>query len=328
MRLILPLSSESKSCIWRTNSLFSLGRTAEVNQMRGGDMYTIEDAEALPSTDDHVGAQGPQKSEQLGSEAAGALLRAQLDGVDLSKMDAIVIEDLRVRTGDLFDAFMSLRSSYCRPLFYIGMCDSMTEMQWVQQHMERSMAQKIANGEIAVPGFTAKPLECPADLLGDPPALPHLANIILGGARKLQPQVPNTILKTYLQHPKFGAEFEKMLNNFNDEFGIPEPDCKVDDDEKLRTPSKKRGVPNDSATPTTNKKVKANPLTLTELKDLTDALKCECAVPSFKGGCEVKLQVRTAKIYMVNTSLLSGNLAAHSWLCGLPRGQFKLITQA
>ena len=75
-----------------------------------------------------------------------------------------------------------------------------------------------------------------------------------------------------------------MLNNFNDEFGIPEPDCKVDDDEKLRTPSKKRGVPNDSATPTTNKKVKANPLTLTELKDLTDALKCECALPNFKGG--------------------------------------------
>ena len=66
-------------------------------------MCIIEDADSLPSTDDHIGAQGPHKSEQLGYDAGGALLRAQLGGVDLNKLDGLLVVDMRVKTGDLLN---------------------------------------------------------------------------------------------------------------------------------------------------------------------------------------------------------------------------------
>ena len=50
----------------------SIGRTVEIDQLKGGDMTAMEDLDALPSTDDHVGAQGPRKAEQLGPAAMDA----------------------------------------------------------------------------------------------------------------------------------------------------------------------------------------------------------------------------------------------------------------
>ena len=95
----------------------SCGRTAEVDQLKGGEVTVIEDIDDLPSTDDHVGAQGPQQSEQLGPAAMEALLHGQLDGADLTKIDALLVIDVRVRVAELLIALMGIRASYGQPIY-------------------------------------------------------------------------------------------------------------------------------------------------------------------------------------------------------------------
>ena len=59
LRLIVPSIVDLISSLWKGTALMSIGRTVEIDQLKGGDMTVIEDIGALPSTDDHVGAQGP-----------------------------------------------------------------------------------------------------------------------------------------------------------------------------------------------------------------------------------------------------------------------------
>ena len=41
-----------------------------------------------------------------------ALLHAQLDGADLSKMDALMVVDMRVKTVEIVAKLLSMRASY------------------------------------------------------------------------------------------------------------------------------------------------------------------------------------------------------------------------
>ena len=172
LRLVLPSMVDLRSSLWKGATLMSIGRTVEIDQLKGGDMTIIEDLDALPSTGDHVGAQGPRKAEQLGSAAMEALLHAQLDGADLSKIDALLIIDLRVRVAELLISLMGMKASYGKPIYYVGFCETVAEMQWAEQYVQSKVTQLIGSGEIVIPGFTPKPIEVPADVLGDPPAPP------------------------------------------------------------------------------------------------------------------------------------------------------------
>ena len=53
----------------------SIGRTVEIDQLKGG-MTVIENIGALPSTADHVVAQGRLKAAHIGSATMEALLHA------------------------------------------------------------------------------------------------------------------------------------------------------------------------------------------------------------------------------------------------------------
>ena len=65
-----------------------------------------------------------------------------------------------------------------------------------------------------------------------------------------------------------------------------------------------------------------------EANKLEDELLQECALSTFKGG-EVKLQIRSKpQICIVNTGTVEASAGAHTWLCGLPRGHFKLFKEA
>ncbi|MFM7981054.1 MAG: hypothetical protein ACKPKO_17225, partial [Candidatus Fonsibacter sp.] len=95
----------------------------------------IEDLDDLPSTNDHVGAQGP-RAEQLGSATMEALPHAQLDGADLSKIDALLVVILRVRVAELLIYFMGTKASHGKPMYYVGCCETAADMQWVEQYMQ------------------------------------------------------------------------------------------------------------------------------------------------------------------------------------------------
>ena len=140
----------------------------------------------------------------------------------------------------------------------------------------------------------------------------------MGGPNNVQPQVPQDIIKAYHAHPKFGAEFNCMVTDFHEEFGEPQVDSSVPPD---TTPVKKR---NNVEPMSSNKKPKVDTALSVESSTLADELKHECTVVNFKGG-GVKLQVRWTQNCFVNTGSRPNTLPAHSWICGLPRGTFKLV---
>ena len=163
--------------------MLSLGRTAEINQLKGGDMAIIEDLDALPSTDDHIGAQGPQKYEQMGNDAMEALIHAQLDGADLTKLEALLVIDMRVRTAEFLVALLSMRASYSKPIYYAGFCESTAEKQWVDATMQTKLTQLIGNKMLSIPGFAPKAIDIPPEMLGTAPEPPRLSKLILGGKK-------------------------------------------------------------------------------------------------------------------------------------------------
>ena len=113
------------------------------------------------------------------------------------------------------------------------------------------MTQLIGSGEIAIPGFMPKPIEVPADVLGDPPAPPQLTKLIMGGPTQAQPQIPVNVIKTYHAHPNFGPEFQRVVAALHEEFGFSEPDCSVPHD--INTPKKKPKRHNDEPMSTKKK---------------------------------------------------------------------------
>ena len=110
-----------------------------------------------------------------------------------------------------------------------------------------------------------------------------------------------------------------MVAALHEEFGFSEPDCSVPHDNN--TPRKKRHAEEPMST---NKKPKVGPVPIDESPTLTDELKRECAMANFKGGA-VQLQIRSTQNCLVNTCTRANTLPAYKWICGLPRGTFKLI---
>ena len=88
----------------------------------------------------------------------------------LIKIDALLIIDIRVRVAELLITFMGMKASYGKPIYYVGFCETVAEVQWAEQYLQSKVTQLVGNGETVIPGFTPKPIETLADVLGDPPA--------------------------------------------------------------------------------------------------------------------------------------------------------------
>jgi hypothetical protein len=334
LKLILPSNIDVKKSEWRSNALMTMGRTKEVDQLRGSEMIVIEDVslDCLPSSDDHVGAQGPGKYEQVGVDAMRAVLQAQLDNADLSKFDALLIIDMRVKYCNTFMAFLSTRNLYNKPLYYFGLCENMVELQWAEQYVTNMVANKLGNGEITgTAGFKPKPLEMPQEAYGEPPQVPTLTKLIMGGPNRKQPQMPPDLIKQYATHERFGIEFEALLASFHEEFGQAEADVPTHGGDDKTPLKKKRGAStlSEAGTPmTSSKKLKVDPSMIVETASIDSELKFECNLTNFKGG-DMKLQIREGdKLMIVNVGTHEASLPAHSWLVGLPKGQFKLVKKA
>ena len=93
-------------------------------------------------------------------------------------------------------------------------------------------------------------------------------------------------VKAYHEHPVFAAEFKKIIDDVNTEFGEPLPDGYVEPDQV--TPQKRRRPPSEGGM-STEKPAKNQKLTAFLTRELADEMKCECAIMNFKGG-ETKLQ--------------------------------------
>ena len=148
----------------------------------------------------------------------------------------------------------------------------------------------------------------------------------MGGPKKLQPQIPPDLIKAYSTHGKFGRDFMNVMKNFNEEWGIPEPTANVEPD--TVTPRKKaeKRLGSDHGSPGPDKKQKLDPSCTIDSALLDDELRHECALSAFKGG-NATLQIRSKTLCIVNKGMAEAVAPRFAWLCGMPRGTFKLLKE-
>ena len=78
--------------------------------------------------------------------------------------------NFRARVDERLISIMGMKASCSKPIYYVGFSDTVADMQWVEQYLQSKVTQLVGSGETVTPGFTPKPIETPADVLGDPPA--------------------------------------------------------------------------------------------------------------------------------------------------------------
>ena len=245
-RLLLPGQVDPTKSAWKATPLFRMKRTDEVAQLPAQNMRFIEDMDpkALPPTGDDAAVlvQGARKYEQLGSDAWGAIMQSMLTGVDLpSAASGVLLVDLRVKTADLLRAFILKRGSFSFPLFYLGLCEDMTEFEWVHDDTLNWIATMIEEDQIVIPGARVQK-DCPQDLLEAPPKPPTLNMLVMGGPNKDQLQMPASFLKKYMSNPVYLERFQKFVDMFHEKFGTALPNMgeSSKDDTVLETPTKRR----------------------------------------------------------------------------------------
>jgi len=87
----------------------------------------VRDA-APPPVDD--GIHGSKRYEQIGVSAYEKLLESLLSDLEMPGRGGVFVVDLHMSVGQGFDAV--LRKSYNFPMFYLGVSDEDTALEWFQ----------------------------------------------------------------------------------------------------------------------------------------------------------------------------------------------------
>ena len=82
----------------------------------------------------------------------------------------------------------------------------------------------------------------------------------------------------------------------------------------------------DHESPGSDKKQKLDPSCTIDSALLDDELQHECALSAFKGG-NATLQIRSKTLCIVNKGMAEAVAPRFAWLCGMPRGTFKLLKE-
>ena len=88
-----------------------------------------------------------------------AVVDGLLQDVDPGSRSAFLFLDLRVRAGNLLAAIVNKRSSFTNGLYYLGLIDNMIEFEWVTDRMVKTLAAKLADGSLKLPGVDVGPSE-------------------------------------------------------------------------------------------------------------------------------------------------------------------------
>lgn len=233
-RKSLARSLPGMAGFWSRTALSTSGRTQEAEQVPNAKLKAPEDLSevALPSTTNEAATnhvKGGKRYEQIGVDAGCKLLESLLETEDKlpDGFSGVMIIDLNMGVGDVFHAWLQRVKATNYNLFYVGTSSNSMETEWINHVIAEQVTADVLAGNVSLPGFQAKALEPPADLLAGAPALPALN---LCTVKKLSLVVPEATVKAWVTHEKFGTEFQDKLKSIVEEFGQPEESLGQDQD--------------------------------------------------------------------------------------------------
>ena len=240
-RLIMPFGVKETEYFFKDANIMQ-GKTEAATMVKGNMLQSVEDVDpkALPSTTDSDSCvKGANKVSQIGHDGMLKLVEAMLGGVPIDNRHAVIFWEVNPGVGNLFDAFVTARSGWNFPTYYMAMMDDHTHYDWLM-HNKVSMTADLHLNEKLPGAIAPMPAEMPQNLLEDPPAVPPLNKLVavsVQGVKKLS--MPADFIKLWATHTDFGEEFQEKLQAFYSEFG--NFSASTVDDEAGQTPLKKRG---------------------------------------------------------------------------------------
>lgn len=175
-RLIFASPLDLLKNVWFSCELRKTQRTAEVAQMNPSKMREVENLaeDSLPdTTDERQRVRGASKYSQLGVEACQQILAGALQGSTYETIGpGVLILDLNVMTGDMYQAFLNQRASNAH-CFFMGFCEDQNQASYVEQISKEELADKFMAGS-PLPSGEKLDLNAPSDLLENLPDCPRL----------------------------------------------------------------------------------------------------------------------------------------------------------
>ena len=211
-------------------ALLCRGRTDPAIQVAAKDMLVIEDMDenALPtsyddSTEGHV--QSGKKHEQIGPDAAHKVLQGAFENVEFDGRKAVIVADVSLGVGDMFQAWVKFRASHQVPSFFFGVAESDVHKEWFEITHKAKLVDMFNSGALIIPGFTPAGAEPPKEILEAAPPKPAL-NVATWLPDKADTpgeprgvRIPQAVMNLYYQHEVFGKEFREFVDEWVAAFG-------------------------------------------------------------------------------------------------------------
>ena len=324
-RMVFSGQNDPQKTKWKRTPLIMDNRTAEVPQMKSGDMEMVENLapESLPNSTDDADCivQGARKFEQIGVPACEAILQSVVQDLPLDNNFALLLEDYRGRTGQMLHAFLKMRQGLNFPAFALIGCDDMVELDWIKSTTIRVFADRWRAHEFSLPGVQACPKEMPADLLESAPPIPKTNVLVVGGPKNMQLLLPPAFVKEWSCHPTFGEDFKKRMEAFHEEFGHT-----VEENDAPSAGTGKRPASAGEIEESASKRKKVAEAKIVDMSMVVGEKLHEIVIPIKGADGQVKLNLRAGnKLFLCNLSGKEVNAPAGTMLCGFGKTTFKLV---
>ena len=230
-RCLFPCHVKMHLTPFKNCALLCRGRTDPAYQVPARDMLIIEDMDekALPTSYDDSAdctVQSGKKFEQVGVDAAHKVLQSAFEGVEFDGRKAIVIADVSLGVGDMFQAWVKFKGSYQVPcFFFFGVAESDVHKKRFEITHKAKLVEMFNNGSLMIPGFTPAGAEPPKEIMEAAPPKPAL-NVATWLADKTDSpgepkgvRIPQALMNLYYQHEVFGKEFRAFVDDWVAAFG-------------------------------------------------------------------------------------------------------------
>jgi len=297
-RVVLPAGqADAADYYWKDCGLLR-GRTQMAAMLSSNQLQRIQgvgDA-VLPSTTDHDGTiKGAHKYAQVGQDGMEKIVDCLLDGMSIDPRTAIVFVEVVMGWGNLFDSLVLKRQSWNFPSYYWSPTTDVTQHDWINHTKVKAAKDLHLEGTLSIPGYAVLSTELPEDTKDDPPEPPKMHKLATVLAKKAgcdKPEMalsmPDSIIKTWYNHPEFGTQFAAYLEKFTDEWGTPTPVA----EDNASTPATKRKGTEDTPPSSGSKKQKVDSKhIITDMPSGTEILKYVLKVKAERGK-EVSLIFR------------------------------------
>ena len=195
-------------------------------------MIVVEDVDdgSLPSTvfgtdaTNHRsdgGPRGAKKWEQLGVDAALKVLDSTIDGLGSGNISAVLVVDLHVTSGDLFEAFLIKKLSTNLPLYYWGVGEDSPTVQFVLKARAENVGSRVKAGTLKLPGVEYKD-NLPSDLVETMPERPELQCLVWADEEKTL-KVPQEVLSRWGAHREFAVAFAELMQKAQSDLNYDVP---------------------------------------------------------------------------------------------------------